>query len=271
LTTVGTVTGLQLRRMTRRRWIGVAIAAGVAVAALIAAFASGEAGLAREDEMRQGAASLLLLGGLLVAAILGATALNRDSDSGHFGMLMGGGISRSALVAGALAARTLVLVVVVGVWGLALQGASVAIGLGADGELAVHTLVVGEALLFTMIAAAAASSVVGAVASALFAVSVYLTAQAMMNLKAAADQDLIGTARSSINGAYYISPRVPTSPMLAELQERGAAGPAVPRVDINGNEVLLPASGWPTVAATLVWVAILAALAYAGMRRRPIA
>jgi hypothetical protein len=265
-----TLTSLQLRRMTRRRWIGVALAAGVLVAVLIAALATGETGQAREDEMRQGAASLLLLGGLLVAALLGGTALNRDSDSGHFGLLMGAGAGRPALVAAALAARTVALLAVIGAWGLALQGGSMAIGLGADGDLAVHTLLVGEALLLTMVAAAAASSVVGVVASALFALSIYLTAQAMMNLKAAADQDIIGTARAGINGAYYISPRIPTSPMLAELQERGAAGPAVPRVDINGNEVLLASSGWPTIAWTLMWIGALAALAYAGMRRRPV-
>ena len=265
-----TLTSLQLRRMTRRRWIGVALAAGVLVAVLIAALATGETGQAREDEMRQGAASLLLLGGLLVAALLGGTALNRDSDSGHFGLLMGAGAGRPALVAAALAARTVALLAVIGAWGLALQGGSMAIGLGADGDLAVHTLLVGEALLLTMVAAAAASSVVGVVASALFALSIYLTAQAMMNLKAAADQDIIGTARAGINGAYYISPRIPTSPMLAELQERGAAGPAVPRVDINGNEVLLVSSGWPTIAWTLMWIGALAALAYAGMRRRPV-
>lgn len=271
MTGAGAVAALQLRRMARRPWIAIAVVAGLAIAVVIAAFAAGETGIAREDEMRQGAASLLLLGGLLVAAVLGGGALNTDSDSGHFGMLMGAGVGRPALVAGALAARTLVLIVVIGAWALALQGGSVAIGTGLDGDLAVHTLLVGEALLLTMVAAAAASSVVGAVPSALFALSVYLTAQAMMNLKAAADQDIIGTARSGINGAYVISPHIPTSPMLADLQARGAAGPAVPRVDINGNEVLLPASGWPTIAWTLVWVAGLAALAYAGMRRRPIA
>jgi hypothetical protein len=271
VTGFGTVAAVQLRRLTRRPWIAVAIAAGIVIAAVIAALAAGETGLAREDDVRQGAASLLLLGGLVVAAALGAGALNTDSDSGHFGMLMGGGAGRGAVVAGALSARAIALVVVIGAWGLALQAGSVAIGAGLDGDLAVHTILVGEALLLTMMAAAAASSVVGAVASALFALSVYLTAQAMMNLKAAADQDIIGTARAGINGAYVISPHIPTSPMLADLQERGAAGPAVPRVDINGNEVLLPASGWPTIAWTLVWVALLAGLAYAGMRRRPIA
>lgn len=268
---VMTVAAVQLHRLVRRQWIAVALLGGVLIAAAIAAVATGDEGLAREDQLRQGAATLLLLGGLAVAMLLGGAALNRDSDSGHIGLLMGAGASRAAVVAGTLVARTVVLAVIVVVWGAALQVGSAAIGLGFDGELAAHTALVGVALLMTLSAAGAASSVVGVAASALFGAVVYLTAQAMVNLKAAADQDIIGTAREGIAGAYFITPHVPTSQMIADLQMRDAAGPAIPRLDINGNEVLLQASGWQTVVTAIVWVAILGGLAYMGMRRRPIA
>ena len=66
-----------------------------------------------------------------------------------------------------------------------------------------------------------------------------------------------------------LPPRGGPSPPGAGGGAEGAA-PAVPRVDINGNEVLLAASGWGTVAWTLLWCALFALLAYAGIRRRPI-
>ncbi|MEQ8832942.1 MAG: hypothetical protein RIB67_00695 [Miltoncostaeaceae bacterium] len=265
------VSALEARRLVRRRWFLWALAAGPVAAVLIALSALGEQGLAREDDLRQGAATLLLLGGLAVAAALGAAALNTDSDSGHFGALLGNGASRVGLVAGALLARVAGLVAVLVVWGLSAQGASVAVSLGGDADLALHTALMGIALLLTLTAAAAGSSVVNPAVSAIFGVSVFITAQAMVNLKAAADQDIIGTAGAGINGAYLISPRIPTSPLMEELQVRDATGPAVPRVDINGNEVLLQATGWQTAVWALGWCALLGLLAYLGMRRRPIA
>ena len=234
-----TVAALQVRRISRRRWSSFVLVAGVVLAAVAAGVAATHEGLERTDSLRQGSATLLLLGGLVAALALGSPALNRDSDSGHFGALMGAGVGRTG-------------------------------GLGLDSQLAVHTLLVAEALLLTMLAAAAASSVVPPVAAGAFGLVVYVTAQAMMNLKAAADQDYIGVARQSIDAVYYLMPHIPTSQMLADLQLRGEAGPAVPRVDINGNEVLLAASGWGTVAWTLLWCALFALLAYAGIRRRPI-
>lgn len=261
---------LEARRLARRRWFRLALAGGPVVVVLVALSVLGDEGLAREDGLSQGVATLLLLGGLTVAAALGGAALNTDSDSGHFGALLGNGASRVGLVAGALLARAAGLVAVLVVWGASAQGASLALSLGPDADLAVHTGLIGIALLLTLAAAAAGSSVVNPAASALFGLSVFVTAQAMMNLKAAADQGIIGTAGAGINGAYLVSPRIPTSPLMEQLQLRDATGPAVPRVDINGNEVLLAATGWQTAVWALAWCAMLAGLAYLGMRRRPI-
>lgn len=271
MTAAARLTALQLRRLARRRWPWVALAAGAGVIALAVALALGESGGDRLEELRQGATTLLLLGGLAVALGLGAGSLNVDSDTGHFGMLVGAGAGRGSLVASALLARLVGLAVVLALWGATLQGGALVIGAGLDGELAVHTAVVATGLALTLAAAAAASSVVGRAAAIVFGAAVYLTAQALMNLKAAVDRDFIGTGDEAINAVHAIGPRIPTSPMLADLQERGAAGPAIPRVDINGNEVALPASGWPTIAWTLVWVVALGLVAYAGMRRRPLA
>ena len=265
-----TVAALQVRRISRRRWSSFVLVAGVVLAAVAAGVAATHEGLERTDSLRQGSATLLLLGGLVAALALGSPALNRDSDSGHFGTLMGAGVGRAGLAVGALLGRAATLAAIVAVWGVAQQIGSVALGLGLDSQLAVHTLLVAEALLLTMLAAAAASSVVPPVSAGAIRLVVYVTAQAMMNLKAAADQDYIGVARQSIDAVYYLMPHIPTSQMLADLQLRGEAGPAVPRVDINGNEVLLAASGWGTVAWTLLWCALFALLAYAGVRRRPI-
>lgn len=262
---------LQLRRLTRRRWLALALAGGVAYAVAVAALAAGDEGLARQDALRQGGVALMLLGGLALALALGGSSLNRDSDSGHFGMLMGAGVGRGSLVAGALLARAAALLFVLAVWAVALILGGAALGAGADGDMAVHAAVSALGLVLIMVVAAAASSVVGRAAAALFGVAVYVTVQGMMNLKAAADQNIIGTAAGTIDAVHRLVPQFPTSPMLADLQARDAAGGAIPRIDINGNEVILTATGTFGIVWTLAWIVGLALLAYAGMRRRPIA
>lgn len=256
--------------MARRRWVQVAIAAGVALAVVATAVAAGHDGLAREDSLRRGASSLLLLGGLALAVALGSAALNRDAESGHLGLLVGSGASRPEVTAAAVGARLMVLVAGIAAWGIALQLGSLALGLGLDGPLAVHTLAVAEGLVLTLLAAAAASSVVGPVPAGAFGLLVFVVAQAVVNLKAAADQGLIGTADATINLFYYLVPRAVTSPMIAALQARDAAGPAAPRVEINHNVVLVPASGWGSVLWTLAWCALLAIACAGGLRRRPL-
>jgi len=112
---------------------------------------------------------------------------------------------------------------------------------------------------------------VGPIAAGAFGVAVYVVAQAAVNLKAAADQGLIGTADAGVSLLYYIAPRAVTSPMIAGLQARDAAGPAAPQVEINENVVLVPAAGWDTVVWTLAWCVLFALLCAAGLRRRPLA
>jgi hypothetical protein len=259
-----------LLRLLRRRWVLAALAAGVALAVVCALVAIGSHGLAREDEFRRAAAALLLLGGLAFAIAIGSAALNRDADDGNLGLMLGAGASRQQVVAGAVGARVAILALALVAGGVVLQIGSASLGLGLDGPLAVHTLAVGEGLLLTLLACAAASSVVGPLAAGAFGVALYVTAQAAVNLKAAADQALIGTADAGVNLLYYVAPRAITSPMLAELQLRDAAGAAAPRVEINGNTVIIPQSGWDSVLWTLFWCALLVLACVAGFRRRPV-
>jgi hypothetical protein len=102
-------------------------------------------------------------------------------------------------------------------------------------------------------------------------VAVFISAQAAVNLKAAADQDLIGTAGGLVNALYYVVPRAIVSPMIADLQARDVGGPAAPSLEINDNPVLVPASGWGSVLWTLAWCALLAIACVGGLRRRPLA
>jgi hypothetical protein len=267
------VTGLvvaQLRRLSRRHWIQVGVAAGLALAVVAVIVAATHDGALREDSLRRGAAALLLLGGLSLALGLGSAALNLDAQSGHFGMLRGGGASRPELVAGAVGSRVLLLAAALATWAVVLEVGSLTLGMGLDGPLAVHTLAVFLGLLVAMLAAAAASSIVGPVAAGIFGGAVYVVAQAAVNLKAAADQGLIGTADVGVRILYYVAPRTVTSPMIADLQLRNQAGPAAPRVEINENIVIVPAAGWDTVAWTIAWCVLLGLLCAAGLRRRPL-
>lgn len=261
---------IQLLRLSRRRWVQVGVVAGAALALVAVVVAATHEGGVREDTLRRGAAALLLLGGLALALALGSAALNTDAQSGHFGALLGAGASRPELVTGSVGARLLVLLVSGAGWLLVLQAGSLALGLGLDGPLAVHALAVGLGLVVALLAAAAASSIVGPAAAGIFGGAVFVAAQAVVNLKAAADQALIGTADTLVNALYFTLPRTITSPMIADLQSRDAAGAAAPRVEINQNTVLVPASGWDSVAWTLAWCVLLAVLCAAGLRRRPI-
>lgn len=175
------------------------------------------------------------------------------------------------MTAGVLVARLAALLGMLALWGFGLEAASAALGLGLDGPLAVHALAVAVGLALTLLAAAAASTAVGPAPAGAFGAAVYVLAQAAVNLKAAADQGLIGTAADAVRTLYYVGPRTLTSPMIAELQARDAAGPAAPRVEINQNVVIVPAAGWGSVAWTLAWCLLLGALCAVGLRRRPLA
>lgn len=267
---IGPLAGASLRRLSRRRWLNLAVGAGVALVVVVALVAAGSSGAGREDTYRAGAASLLLLLGLVVAIGLGAPAFSHDADSGHLGLLTASGAGRDRLCVAVLVARLGALVAAVAIWGVALQAGSLALGMGLDRPLAVHTAAALLGLALALLGAAAASTVVGPVAAGIVGVLVHVTAQAVVNLNAAAEQDVIGTAGASVRGLYLLLPRTVTSPMIADLQVRGEAGPAAPRLDINGNLVSVPASGWDTVAWSLFWCLVIAAVAVAAFRRRPL-
>ncbi len=254
-------------RLARRGWLRGALALGLLAVAVIA-IGSALAGSADRDTLQRGMAELLVIGGIVVAVGLGSTALNRDSDSGHHGLLVAAGLHRPRLVAEVLLARTGLLVGVLAAWGLAGQLASLALGLGPDGPLALHTLAMMETQALVLLAAAAASSVVGPGASAVVGVAVFTFAQAIVNLKAAADEDLLGTAGRAVGATYALLPRTVTSPMIADLQARDQAGIAAPQIDINGNVATLAASGAGTVAWVILWCGLLGVMAVGGMRRR---
>jgi hypothetical protein len=262
---------VELRGLARRRWLLVLGPGGLAVAALIAALAAAaDAGIDRADTIQAGGASLLLLGGLYLAIGLGAGALNRDADSGHLGILAAAGPGRARLAGAAIAARVAALAIVLAAWGVALQLASLAAGRGLDGPLAVHTLASAENLLLALLAAAVVSSVVGSVAAGIFGLTLYVMAQAVVNLESAADQNLIGSAETGVRAAYLVLPRLVVSPMIFLLQAREEAGPAAPPLEINGTTVFVQASAWSSVVFTLVWCAAIALVAAVGLRRRPL-
>jgi hypothetical protein len=98
---------------------------------------------------------------------------------------------------------------------------------------------------------------------------ILVVAQSVVNLQAAGDQVLIGSeARPAVSAAYYVLPRAIVSPMIADLQNRGEGGVAGPHLDINQSVVQMTASSGLTVLWTLLWCAILGALAALAIRRR---
>lgn len=255
--------------LSRRRWLQTIVALGLAVVVAVAVVAAGEDGAEQATDLRAGAASLLLLGGLVLAVGLGGTAVNRDADSGFLGLLVASGAERTRVGAARAASRLVALAAVLALWGVALQVASAAVGRGLDGPLAVHTLAVSVALALALLVAAAMSTVFAPVVAGVVGVVAYVSAQALVNLKAAVDQGAIGDEVGPfVDVAYHVLPRVVSSPMIVDLQLRGEAGPAAPRVEINDAIVVVHAAGSGTVVWTLAWCVLLALLVVAGVRRR---
>jgi hypothetical protein len=221
------------------------------------------------DSLRTNGAAILLIGGLLAALGLGATALNRDAGSGFLGLLVAAGARRARIAAARIAVRLGLLVAVLAAWTVALEVASAALGLGLDGPLALHALTVAGTTALVLLAAAAASAGFGPAVAAVAGLVALVVAQSVVNLQAAGDQSLIGSqARPAVSAAYYVLPRAIVSPMIADLQNRGEGGVAGPRLDINQTVVAMTASSGLTVLWTLLWCAIFAALAIVAIRRR---
>jgi ABC-type transport system involved in multi-copper enzyme maturation permease subunit len=244
---------------------------GVIVIGVVAMLAIRSDGTARTDDFRSGVAAVLLYGGLAAACALGATVVNRPVGSGYAALLVATGERRDSLVLGAIAARLGALGAMLVVWGVVAQIASAAIGNGLDGDLAVHTVAIAETMALTLAAGALASAAFAPFAAGVVALMVHITAQAVVNLKAATDSGAIAdTAESTVRAAYAFLPRVVTSPMISDLQARDEAALAAPRFQINDIVVIVPAAGWQTVLWVLVWAAIFGGLTVLAFRRRPL-
>jgi hypothetical protein len=265
---LGRLVGFESAAIARRAWYLGVVAAGVLAAVLVAAVAAGHDGRVRDDSFRSGSASLLLVGGLTLALTLGATAISRGAESGHLGLLVGSGAARAEVALGRVIARLAALAVGIAVWLVALEIAGAAIGRGGDGPLAVHAAATGATDAIVLLAAAATSTVLGPAVAAIVGLMVHVTAQAVVNLQAAADQGRLGAWSRLANVTYNLLPRAVLSPMIVELQNRGQGGPAAPQFEINQLVIPLSAAGIGTVLWTIFWCALLAFLCVNGMRRR---
>jgi len=260
--------GFELASIARRRWYLGVVAAGILSTVAVAVVAASHAGAVRDDSFRSGSASLLLVGGLTLALALGATAISRGAESGLLGLLVASGAARGEVALARVIARVAALAVGIALWLAALQVASVGTGRGADGPLAVHVAATGATHAIVLLATAAISTVLGPAVAAIVGLIVHVTAQAVVNLEAAADLGRLGAWSRLANVAYNLLPRAVLSPMIVGLQNRGQGGPAAPRFEINGVLVPLPSAGIGTVLWTAFWCALLAFLCVNGMRRR---
>jgi ABC-type transport system involved in multi-copper enzyme maturation permease subunit len=253
----------------RRPWLGATALLGILLAGAAGAVAATHGGAVRVDSLHASATALLLIGGLVLALGLGATMVNRDAEAGFLGLLAAAGARREPIVLARIAARLALLVGVLAVWTLALEAASAALGMGLDGPLAVHALATAETMALVLLAAAAVGAGFGPTLAAVVGVLVLISAQSVVNLQAASDQFLLGNeARPAVGIAYHLLPRAITSPMLADLQNRGQGGAAGPQLEINQTVVQLSASTALTVLWTLLWCAAFGALAVLAFRRR---
>ena len=262
------LTTYELAQLSRRRWLWGLVLAGVVAIGVAALTAAGEAVQTESDDFRASAASVLLVGGLTLALALGATTIWSGGVTGGLGLLVASGARRTEVTLARVGARLVTLVLALGVWCVALQIASRAMGRGWDGPLAVHVAAAGETHAVVLMATAAVSTVMGPAVSSFLGLIVHITAQAAVNLEAAADLGRLGSANRLAHVLYNIAPRAVSSPMIVELQNRGAGGPAAPQFEINSLPIPLPAAGVGTVLFTLFWCCIFGLLCVRGMRNR---
>ncbi len=260
---------VEARGIAHRRWFLASVLIGLAIIIAGAVLAGGRDGLAALDTMRSWTAAVYLVGGLAVAATLGASAVNRDADGGWVGMQVVTGTPRPTVLLARIAGRLVMLLATFAIWMAAAAICSAVIGQGGDGPLFVHGLAMLENMVLVLVIAALSSVVLGPVASGVVAAFAYVSFLSLGNLMAATNADAIGTAWSGLITTLYLTfPRAITSPMLSEMQARGAAGVAGAQLEINLNVVVVPASSWLSVLWTLAWCAALAAIAAAAFRRR---
>ncbi|MCB0882055.1 MAG: hypothetical protein KDC33_07540 [Thermoleophilia bacterium] len=254
---------------SRSRVVWAIAGLGAAWAVLIAVLARGSDAATRQHALQADGASLMLLGGLVAALTLGASAFPGDAHSGYLGMLVSAGADRRAVAAARVLARMGTLAGIMALWWGILQLGSWSLGLGFDEALTTHTLAMLVNNGVALAAAALMSSLIGAGAAAAFGLMVFVTAQGLANLKAALDQHVVENDPTGIiTPLYVVLPRGIVSPMLEAHQREGIRSLAAPEVKINGLDVIVPASQWPTVVWTLAWIAALVFLTTVGLRRR---
>lgn len=263
------ISRIEARGISHRRWALAVIAIGIVIIIAGAIVAAGRDGLAAVDTMRSWTAGVELVVGLVLAATLGASTVNRDGDAGWVGMQVVTGTPRGTVAVGRIIGRLTVLVAAFAIWILVAAVASALIGQGADGALLIHGLAMLENMVLVLTAAAICSVALGPVASGIVSVFFFVSCLSLVNLAAASDANVIGTVWSPlIRALYFIFPRTITSPMLSEMQAAGTAGVAGAQLEINGNVVLVPVASWATIAWTLLWCVVLVMGTAAGLRRR---
>lgn len=268
-TAAWTILRIELITLARRRWLDLVALAGIVWLVIATLVATGESGHARIDTLEINGASLLLMGGLVVALGLGGGAFSRDASSGYLGLLVASGATPSRIGLVRLIARLITMIAIFVIWGVVMQIASLVLGHGLDGPLAVHVTAWFANGALVLCASAALASVIGPVAAGVFGFMVFVCAVSVVNLKADLDQGAISRdSQSFVDSLYSIFPRAIVSPMLESLQRRGVAGPAAPDININGLTVTVPASRPIDVAWTVAWIVIFGAIATYGVRRR---
>ena len=256
------------RALVRRRWMLSAIIVGVVIIALVALSADTSVGTSKLDDLRRGGASLLLLGGLAVALVFGGSAFERDRTSGHLGMLAAGGAAPAEIGLGRALSRLIALIAVMASWMAAIAVAASALGYGVDARFLVHgaatilnmSLVLGGTVMM--------ASLIGAWAAGGFGLIVYISAQAIVNIQSATDQGVISSYGGVVRGVSAILPNAVVAPVITEMQLRDVAGPAAPRLEIDGKVIAVTPSNTYEVLLAIAWVGIFLLAAAGGLRRR---
>ena len=135
---------IEARGISRRRWFLAMLVLGAGVIIAGAVLAANRTDLAALDTMRSWTAAVYLVGGLLVAATLGASTVNRDADGGWVGLQVATGTPRATVALARIAGRLAILIAVFVIWMAIAAICSAAIGQGGDGALFVHGLAMLE-------------------------------------------------------------------------------------------------------------------------------
>jgi hypothetical protein len=256
------------RALLRRRWMLYAIVLGLLVVVVVAFTADTDLGTTRLDDLRRGGASLLLLGGLAVALVFGGSTFERDRTSGHLGMLVAHGAAPAEIGLGRALSRLVALVVVMASWIAGIAVASVTLGYGVDPSFLVHGAATTLNMSLVLSGTVMMAALIGAWAAGGFGLIVYISAQAIVNIQAATDQGVISSYNGVVRAASTVLPNAVVAPVITNMQLRDVAGPAAPRLEIDGKVIGVGASNAYEVLLAIIWVGIFLLAAAGGLRRR---